>query len=244
MLGDLEDPRAIPVLLAKLKYVDPDPVPGTSRLLTNLVRMFSANALGKLRAAQAAPPIQGLVATANAQDEELVSFAAEALVWLGERAQAGELMKKAQSGVLRLRLIAARSAALFGEPSLAKDCSTLAHARGEGVATVLRPAARRGGPPVAIRGRPARCWPRSSASSASLWTPRAAAPRMRAAGWEKCAIRPGRARARGVRARAGRRRRRGASARPGRSRRSTCSCGRRRCARWTGWRRFRRRKPP
>ena len=146
VLGDLEDPRAIPVLLAKLKYVDADPVPGTSRLLTNLVRMFSANALGKLRAAQAAAQIQGLVATANAQDEELVSYAAEALVWLGERAQAGELMKKAQSGVLRLRLIAARSAALFGEPSLAKELLALAQREAKALATVLRPAARRGGP--------------------------------------------------------------------------------------------------
>ncbi|MGZ6142122.1 MAG: HEAT repeat domain-containing protein, partial [Myxococcales bacterium] len=50
VLGDLEDARAVPVLMAKLKYVDPDPVPGTSRLLTNLVRMFAANALGRLRA--------------------------------------------------------------------------------------------------------------------------------------------------------------------------------------------------
>jgi HEAT repeat protein len=125
VLGDLEDPRAIPVLLAKLRYVDPDPAPGTSRLLTNLVRMFAANALGKLRAVQAAPQIQALVSTANAQDEEMVSSAAEALVWLGDPAQARELMKKAQSGVLRLRLIAARSAALFGEPVLAKDLLAL-----------------------------------------------------------------------------------------------------------------------
>ncbi|MGE5048414.1 MAG: HEAT repeat domain-containing protein, partial [Deltaproteobacteria bacterium] len=126
VLGDLEDPRAIPVLLAKLRYVDPDPAPGTSRLLTNLVRMFAANALGKLRAAQAAAQIQALVSTANPQDEELVNSAAEALVWLGDRAQARELMKKAQSGVLRLRLIAARSAALLGEPALAKDMLALA----------------------------------------------------------------------------------------------------------------------
>jgi HEAT repeat protein len=133
VLGDLEDPRAIPALLGKLRYVDPDPAPGTSRLLTNLVRMFAANALGKLRAAQAAPQIQALVSTANAQDEELVSYAAEALVWLGDRAQGRELMKKAQSGVLRLRLIAARSAALLGEPALEKDL--LATAQREGKAS-------------------------------------------------------------------------------------------------------------
>jgi HEAT repeat protein len=132
VLGDLEDARAIPVLLAKLKYVDPDPSPGTSRLLTNLVRMFSANALGKLRAVQAAPQIQALVTTTSAQDEELTSFASEALVWLGDRAQARELLKKAQSGVLRLRLIAARSAALLGEPALARDLLSLAQREAKG----------------------------------------------------------------------------------------------------------------
>ncbi|HET9754663.1 MAG TPA: HEAT repeat domain-containing protein, partial [Myxococcales bacterium] len=132
VLGDLGDPRAIPVLLARLKYVDPDPVPGTSRLLTNLVRMFSANALGKLRAAQAAPQIQALVSTSNPQDEELAGQAAEALVWLGDRAQARELLKKAQSGVLRLRIIAARSAAILGEPALAKDLLALSQRESKG----------------------------------------------------------------------------------------------------------------
>src|SRR5947209_8067002 len=104
VLGDLEDPRAIPVLMQKLKYVDPDPVPGTSRLLSNLVRQFAANALGRLRAKEAAGPIQAMVSTKDAQDEELVSFASEALIWIGDRAQARELMKKAQTGVLRLRV--------------------------------------------------------------------------------------------------------------------------------------------
>src|SRR6202171_7279 len=83
VLGDLEDPRAVPVLMAKLKYVDPDPVPGTSRLLSNLVRMFAANALGRLRAVEAAPALQALVSTTNAQDEEVTTAAAQALVWLG-----------------------------------------------------------------------------------------------------------------------------------------------------------------
>jgi HEAT repeat protein len=126
VLGDLEDPRAVPVLLAKLKYVDPDPVPGTSRLLSNLVRMFAANALGKMRAKEAADAVQALVSTKDAQDEELTTFAAEALVWIGDRAQARELMKKAQSGVLKLRLTAAQSAALFGEPVVGKDVLNMA----------------------------------------------------------------------------------------------------------------------
>src|SRR5882762_24291 len=61
VLGDIEDARAVPVLLGKLKYVDPDPVPGTSRLLSNLVKMFAANALGRMRAVEAGPAIQALV---------------------------------------------------------------------------------------------------------------------------------------------------------------------------------------
>jgi len=132
VLGDLEDPRAVPVLVAKLKYVDPDPVPGTSRLLSNLVRMFAANALGRMRATQAAPAVQALVSTTNAQDEDVTTFAAEALVWIGDRAQARELMKKAQTGLLKLRLTVAQSAALFGEPVLGKDVLTLAMREAKG----------------------------------------------------------------------------------------------------------------
>jgi HEAT repeat protein len=126
VLGDLGDPRAVPVLLAKLRYVDPDPVPESSRLFSNLVRMFAANALGRMRAAQAAPAVQALVSTSSAQDEEVTTFAAEALVWMGDRAQARELMKKAQTGVLKLRLTVAQSAALLGEPVLGNEVVNVA----------------------------------------------------------------------------------------------------------------------
>jgi HEAT repeat protein len=132
VLGDLEDPRAIPVLLAKLKYLDPDPVPGTSRLLSNLVKMFAANALGRLRAKEAAGPVQALVSTRDLQDASLSMFAAEALVWIGDPVQARELMKKAQNGVLKLRLIAAQGAVLLGEPALAKDLAALAQRESKG----------------------------------------------------------------------------------------------------------------
>src|SRR5467141_2163297 len=132
VLGDIEDARAVPVLLAKLKYVDSDPVPGTSRLLSNLVKMFAANALGRMRATQAAPAVQAVVSTTNAQDEDVTTFAAEALVWIGDRAQARELMKKAQTGLLKLRLTVAQSAALFGEPVLGKDVLTLATREAKG----------------------------------------------------------------------------------------------------------------
>jgi HEAT repeat protein len=134
VLGDLEDPRAVPVLLAKLKYVDPDPVPGTSRLLSNLVRQFAANALGRLRAQEAAAPILSLVSTKDAQDEDLTSFASEALVAIGDRAQAKDLLKKAQSGVLRLRLLAAQAAALLGDPALSKDLLAIAAREAKGSA--------------------------------------------------------------------------------------------------------------
>jgi HEAT repeat protein len=136
VLGDLEDPRAIPVLMAKLKYTDPDPVPGTSRLLTNLVRQFAANALGRLRAKEAAPAIQAMVSTKDLQDEDVTTFASEALVWIGDRAQAKELMKKVQSGVLKLRLTVAQSAALFGEPALGKDILQLAQKESKGSPSV------------------------------------------------------------------------------------------------------------
>src|SRR5439155_9527169 len=74
VLGDLGDARAVPVLLQKLHYKDPDPLPGTARLLTNLVRQFAANALGRLRAKEAAAPILALVQTRDPQDADLIGF--------------------------------------------------------------------------------------------------------------------------------------------------------------------------
>src|SRR6267143_1767767 len=132
VLGDIEDARAVPVLLAKLKYVDPDPVPGTSRLLSNLVKTFAANALGRMRAVEAGPAIQALVSTTNPQDEDLTALAAEALVWLGDRGQARELMKKAQKGLVKPRIVVAQAAALFGEPALGNELATLATRESKG----------------------------------------------------------------------------------------------------------------
>src|SRR5438067_9280922 len=132
VLGDIEDGRAVPVLLAKLKYVDPDPVPATSRLLSNLVRMFAANALGRMRAVEAGPAIQALVSTTNPQDDDVTALAAEALVWLGDRAQARELMKKAQKGLLKPRVVVAQAAALFGDPALGSDLAALATRESKG----------------------------------------------------------------------------------------------------------------
>src|SRR5438067_840625 len=132
VLGDIEDGRAVPVLLAKLKYVDPDPVPATSRLLSNLVRMFAANALGRMRAVEAAPAVQSLISTTNAQDDDVTALAAEALVWLGDRAKARELMKNGQKGLLKPRVVVAQAAALFGDPALGSDLAALATRESKG----------------------------------------------------------------------------------------------------------------
>ena len=125
VLGDLGDARAVPVLLSKLKYTDPDPNPGTAKLLTNLVREFAANALGRLRAQEAAAPILALVQTKDPQDEGLAGFAAEALVWIGDKSQAKELLKRAQAGAIRSRLIAAQAAAMLGDAALGHDLSAI-----------------------------------------------------------------------------------------------------------------------
>jgi HEAT repeat protein len=125
VLGDLGDQRAVPVLLEKLRYKDPDPLPGTARILTNLVRQFAANALGRLRSKDGAAPILALVQTRDPQDLDLVGFASEALVWIGDRAQAKELLKRAESGDVRLRLLVAQAAALFADESLLKQFDAL-----------------------------------------------------------------------------------------------------------------------
>jgi len=121
VLGDLGDARAIPVLLDKLRYRDSDPLPGTARILTNLVRQFAANALGRLRAKDAGAAILGLVQTRDVQDYDLVSFGAEALVWIGDRAAAKEMMKRAEMGDVRLRMTVAQNAALLGDESVLRQ---------------------------------------------------------------------------------------------------------------------------
>jgi HEAT repeat protein len=118
VLGDLGDARAVPVLLEKLKYKDPDPSPGTARILSNLVRQSAADALGRLRAKQAVPAILALVQTRDPLDFDLVAASAEALVWIGDRAQAKELARRAELGDVQLRLVAGRAAALLGDESL------------------------------------------------------------------------------------------------------------------------------
>ena len=132
VLGDLGDNRAVPVLLARLKYTDPDPIPPTAHLLTNLVREFTADALGRLRAKEAVKPILELVKTQDPQDEELVTFATNALVYIGDRSVAPELLKRAAvAGPFRLRLLCAQAASLLGEPGLQGALAAAANAKGK-----------------------------------------------------------------------------------------------------------------
>jgi HEAT repeat protein len=126
VLGDLGNSRAVPVLIEKLRYKDPDPNSGTAQLLTNLVRQFACNALGRLRAQEAAPAILAQVQTRDPQDEDLVTFCSEALVWIGDRTLAKELVRRAGPGAIKLRLAAVQAAALFGPPELRSDIEALA----------------------------------------------------------------------------------------------------------------------
>lgn len=126
VLGDLGDKSAIPALTAKLGYTDPDPLPDTSKLLTGVVRQFSADALGRMRVQEAAPKIAALAQAKEQSDEDFANFAANALVWIGDRAQAKELVKKAQGGAIKARLALLQGAALLGDASLAKEFDALA----------------------------------------------------------------------------------------------------------------------
>lgn len=56
LLGDVGGPEAIPALVAKLGYRDPDP------RLTLFVRVFAAESLGRLRAREAVKPLADLLA--------------------------------------------------------------------------------------------------------------------------------------------------------------------------------------
>ncbi|HYZ88733.1 MAG TPA: HEAT repeat domain-containing protein, partial [Myxococcales bacterium] len=94
--------------------------------LTNLVRQFAANALGRLRARDAAGPILAFVQTRDPQDVDLVSFSSEALVWIGDRAIAKEMLRRAELGDVRLRMIVAQGAALLGDESVLRQFESLA----------------------------------------------------------------------------------------------------------------------
>jgi len=127
VLGDLGDKSAVPALMAKLGYTDNDPLPDTARLLTGVVRQFSADALGRMRVSEAAAKIAALPSAKEPADEDLATFSADALVWIGDRSQAAALIKKAAApGAIKPRLALVQGAALLGDGALAKDVDALA----------------------------------------------------------------------------------------------------------------------
>jgi HEAT repeat protein len=81
--------------------------------------------LGRLRAKEAAGPILALVQTKDPQDVDLVTFCSEALIWTGDRGVAKEMMKRAETGDIRLRMIVAQAAALLGDESVLRQFETL-----------------------------------------------------------------------------------------------------------------------
>jgi len=91
---------------------------------------------------ETAPAVQALVSTSNPQDEDLIALAAEALVWMGDPAQAKELLRKAYGGNARLRILVAQAATLFGNRRWPKTWPRSSPGV-EGIAEGLRAAAHR-----------------------------------------------------------------------------------------------------
>jgi HEAT repeat protein len=95
LLGDIGGPGAIPALLSALGYTDPDPA---GQLF---VRVFSAESLGRLRAAQGVAPIGALLAKAKVPDAR--DRYAEALARIGDPSALVPLRAAASTGDLDLR---------------------------------------------------------------------------------------------------------------------------------------------
>ena len=91
-----------------------------------MVRQFTADALGRMRVKEAAGLIAAQIVTKDATDEDLATFSANALVFIGDRAQAKSLLKAGQAGAIRPRLAVLQALALLGEPLLKKELLALA----------------------------------------------------------------------------------------------------------------------
>ncbi len=130
VLGDLGDARAVPALIAKLKYVDGDPNPRTAQLLTGRVRALAADALGRMRVKEAAKPVFELVKTQDHADEETTTYATNALVWIGDKSLAARLVERAaQPGTFAGRMLCAQAAALLGDPALLPQLQAAANGK-------------------------------------------------------------------------------------------------------------------
>jgi HEAT repeat protein len=95
LLGDVGGPDAVPALVAKLGYADPDPE------LTLYVRVFAAESLGRMRAPGAIKPLCDLLA--RERNPEARARIGEALARIGDPAALPALRAAAASGDLEAR---------------------------------------------------------------------------------------------------------------------------------------------
>lgn len=106
VLGDLREPRAEPVLVQRLGFTNPDPQ------IQAVVRMYAADALGRMRAASAAKPLTAMV---GETDPDVRDYYVRALVNLGGRDALPALLKAAETGDYFARIVAAEGVANLGD---------------------------------------------------------------------------------------------------------------------------------
>ncbi len=95
LLGDVGDADAVPALVKKLAYQDPDP-----RIAT-FVHVFAAESLGRLRAREAVRPLGELVV--KERDPDVRDRLSDALARIGDPAALPALRTAAQAGEWTLR---------------------------------------------------------------------------------------------------------------------------------------------
>jgi HEAT repeat protein len=131
LLGDVGDSQAVPALIAKLSYRDPDPG------VQILVRVFAAESLGRIRAREAARPLAELAA--REQDPNVRDRYCDALSRIGDPSAIRVLQPAAMTGSWDLRegpLTAVSRLGGKGERAIvdaakAKDCGAKCEAARE-----------------------------------------------------------------------------------------------------------------
>lgn len=108
---DLQDKRAVPPLLALLRFDDPLPE------LRQAVHMYAAEALGRMRAKEAAAPISAMLVESK---PEVRSVFVRALVQIGDRSVLPRLADCTRSGAWNARQVCVLGLALLGTGKEAK----------------------------------------------------------------------------------------------------------------------------
>lgn len=106
VLGDLGDKRAVPGLVSRLNFQHPN------LAYQLLVRMKSADALGRIRASEGVRPISGMV---KEEEPNARNDYARALVYIGGRDGLPSLLAAAAGGDWDARDVAMKAAALLGD---------------------------------------------------------------------------------------------------------------------------------